>query len=441
MSTQKSPAMDNGKEIDSDPFSKERKLLLYFASTAHAYTHIVILAVVPLLPLIKSAEGGFDLTWRDSFIFAALPIFFFGLGAIPMGYIADRIGPLKVIFAGLIFILISITMVILAPNVLLFTASLSMLGLGSSFYHPAGLSLVSQIYTSARGMPMGIHGFLGNLGELSTPVISGIIGAIFGWRWAYILWFMVGLVILFFNIILLIRGTQDNFISNSGFVKEKTSTGRVFRSAFTFIIILAIIYALLFELAYRGTIQLIPFAAKSFQGLSAAEAAGVGGIIVTLLMLVGAAAQLAGGRMADRYGTKTPLFFLAFTAIIALLVMKSQAFSFELTVSGKIFRIDSLLIGAGLFGFGLFGTQPILNVIFAEATPVQIRGLFYGLMFFTKVGLASMALIGLAFIAEDTVIQGFYLLIVFVLGAAVIVLAMKESSFEHYKRNKQMERT
>ena len=90
------------KEKRDEPLDFERKLLLYFSSAAHAYTHIVILAIIPLLPLIQSADSGFDLSWRVSFLFAALALFFFGLGAVPMGYLSDRIGPLKVISAGLI---------------------------------------------------------------------------------------------------------------------------------------------------------------------------------------------------------------------------------------------------------------------------------------------------------------------------------------------------
>ncbi|UCH89071.1 MAG: MFS transporter [Thermoplasmata archaeon] len=409
-----------------DPLKSERKLLLYFTSSAHAYTHIVILAIVPLLPLIQSADGGFNLSWRDTFLFAAVTLFFFGLGAVPMGYVSDRVGPLKVICAGLIVIITSIIVLITAPNIIMFSAGLVLLGLGSSFYHPAGLSLVSQIYTKNRGLPMGIHGSLGNIGELCTPILSGIIGAMFGWRSAYLLWLMVGLVILVINLVLINKGIQDKFISITRTTKNSSDMKTQFIRSFTRIIILALLFALLFELAYRGTNQLIPFTAKAFQGLSAAEAAGIGGIIVTLLMLGGAFAQLIGGRLSDRYGTKLPLFGFTSISIIALILMKSQVFDIPVSVNGTPFAIDSLLVGAVMFGFGLFGTQPIINTILAETTPSEIRGLFYGLTFFIKVGLASIALFALAFISEATINSGFYLMITFALGALIVVMFMDD---------------
>lgn len=410
-----------------DAKDPKRRTLLYFSSIAHAYTHIVILAIVPLLPLIQSAEGGFDLSWRDSFLFASISVFFFGFGAIPTGFFADRIGPLKVISIGLFVVITSIVLIIIAPNIIIFGLALVMLGFGSSFYHPAGLSLVSQVFKNNRGLPLGIHGALGNIGELSTPILSGIIGALYGWRSAYLLWFGIGIVILIWNMILIIGGVEGAFIK--GYREKLTlrSTGKKVLKAISIAVVLVMLYALLFELAYRGTIQFIPFAARSFHGLDPEGAATIGGILVTVLIGVGTLSQIAGGLAADRYGNRLPLLMLSTLAIIALLIMMSQAFSVDVTMFGRTFPMGTMLVGAALFGFALFGTQPIINKLYAEITPADIRGFFYGLMFFTKVGLASLALVALAFIPEDNIRLGFYLLIGFASGAVIIVLFMRDA--------------
>jgi MFS family permease len=420
-SKSRQPKLPNDSELKG-----EQKKLLYFSSAAHAYTHIVILAIVPLLPMIQDAGSGFDLAWRDSFLLAAFTLFLFGLGAVPMGYVSDRVGPLKVILAGLIVIIISITIIVTAENVYVFSIALLLLGFGSSFYHPAGLSLVSQVYTEQRGLPMGIHGFLGNLGELSTPLLSGLIGAQFGWRWAYSMWLIVGIVILIVNLVLVSRGIQDRFIDNNKAADNRKKTFLLFRKSIGRVIVLALLFALLFELAYRGTIQFIPFAAQSFHGLTAAEATRIGGIIVTILMLGGAAAQLLGGKLFDRYGSRLPLMVFTTCSIIAILLMNSRLFEITITFNGSDIIFDTLLLGAILFGFGLFGTQPIINTIFAESTPTKIRGLFYGITFFVKVGLASMALIALAFIAEDSTATGFLLLLAFAVAAFIVLLFLKD---------------
>ena len=413
-----------------DPLLKKRRELLYFSSVAHAYTHIVILAIIPLLDAIQGSADGFDLSFRQTFLFASAPIFFFGLGAIPTGYLSDKFGPLKVIFAGLCVVIISILMIITAHNVVIFALALILLGLGSSFYHPAGLSLVSQVFTKKRGLPMGIHGFLGNVGALSTPVVSGIVGAIYGWRAAYLLWLIVGLIILIWSLILLSKGAQSTFIKFDRRNNLRTSAKDVFMKAMSLTIILVILYALLFELAYRGTAQFIPFAARDFHNLSGDEFKIVGGIIVSILIAVGSVSQIIGGKMADRYGNRNPLLAFSLLAVFALLIMRSDLFEIELTINNTKFFFDTLLIGAALFGFGIFGTQPIINKFYAEVTPVKIRGLFYGLMFFLKVGLASFALVALAFIPENNIAIGFYILLVFAIGAVIIVLFVKDSNSE-----------
>jgi len=315
---------------------------------------------------------------------------------------------------------------VFAQNVFIFSISLILLGFGSSFYHPAGLSLISQVITEKRGLPMGIHGFLGNLGELSTPIISGVMGFMFGWRSAYLLWLVLGFIILAVNLILLLRGTQDSFINDNLKIKSANSKNKSFFQSISPIIMLIIIYALFFELAYRGTIQFIPFAEMRLHELEVGEASIVGGIIVTVLMCTGAVSQLISGKMADRFGNRMPLLGLSVLGVISLLIMNSRAFSFDIAIGDNSFIIDSVLLGAAIFGFGLFGTQPIINKLFAEVTPVDKRGIFYGLNFFTKVGLASMALIALGLLGGESVSSGFYLLLTFTIIATIIALFIRD---------------
>lgn len=59
------------------------------------------------------------------------------------------------------------------------------------------------------------------------------------------------------------------------------------------------------------------------------------------------------------------------------------------------------LIGVVLFGFAFFGAQPAVNSIIAEYTPERIRGAFYGITFFTRFGLSSLAMIMVGFTAEN----------------------------------------
>lgn len=142
-------------------------------SAAHLVSHIYILAIPVLLPLFKTALG-------VGFLELGLAITIFNvvsaLTQAPMGFAVDRIGPRRVLMAGMClggaaFVLLALGLSY--PVLILFAV---LLGLANCVYHPADYAILSQSMAEARiGRAFSIHTFAGFLGSaLAPPVLLGI---------------------------------------------------------------------------------------------------------------------------------------------------------------------------------------------------------------------------------------------------------------------------
>ena len=81
----------------------------------------------------------------------------FGLGALPAGYIADRMGPKKIVMTYLIGAASASIFISTTTSVFAFSLGLVVLGAFISLYHPAGTTLVTmQIRQVGKGL--GYHG-------------------------------------------------------------------------------------------------------------------------------------------------------------------------------------------------------------------------------------------------------------------------------------------
>lgn len=401
-----------------------RRTILIFCSSVHGYTHAVILALVPLLLLIRDAETGFDLSWRDSFLFAATSIFIYGFGGIPSGYLSDRFGSLKIILAGLIISLVSLIGIYLCTTSIQFLILISALGFGSSFYHPSGLSLISKVYTEQKGKAMGTHGFIGIFGQIAGPAASGVIGAFWGWRNAYLIWAVVGGAIILINLSLILAKIESKYYNTSSQRSAEVHKTLNLKFFLQTTILLILILTILRGWLYRGTVQVLPFYIEHIFSLDAETAAIRSGIYVTLMYIAGSIGQLIGGGLTDKYGFKKPMLLFGILAFVGLLFMVENWFTVDIGGAGSAISFNSILLGILIFGFAFFAGQPIVNALIAEITPERIRGSFYGFTFFTRFGLSAVALAFIGVFAAQQILIAFYLVMIFTFVSIFVILAI-----------------
>ncbi len=120
----------------------------------------------------------------------------YGLGAPIAGMVVDRIRRKTAILGGLHVwsgICVATAFSRTFRHLLFFRASE---GLGETFYYPASVSMVSDYHgPRTRSRALGIHQTSVYVGTIAGGFFAGLIGEHFGWRWSFILFGELGILL------------------------------------------------------------------------------------------------------------------------------------------------------------------------------------------------------------------------------------------------------
>jgi MFS family permease len=122
----------------------------------------------------------------------------YGLSAPLAGMIVDRVKRVKAILGGLHAWSIICMATALSRNFghLLFFRAAE--GLGETFYYPASMSLVSDYHgKESRSRAMGVHQTSVYVGTIAGGFFAGWIGQVYGWRWSFIVFGGLGVLLGF----------------------------------------------------------------------------------------------------------------------------------------------------------------------------------------------------------------------------------------------------
>jgi MFS family permease len=374
----------------------ERNVLLV-TGVAHAATHFAELTY-PTLAVVLAHETGTPLPQVLSWSFAGYLLF--GVGALPAGLLADHFGARRMLLGSLAGMSVGLVLAGLAAPGLPLAASLAVMGLAASAYHPAGMGLISRAIR-ARGRALAINGIYGNVGIALTPVVTAALAERLGWRGAL----LVSGTVLAALTLVCARLPLAEPAAAGPVAPSVRSAGR---RALPLIVLC--VAAMLGGISYRGNTLVQPsyFAAEvSFMDFGAAT---------SLVYLVGILGQYAGGVAADRWNLSWA--YLAF-----------QAASLPALLLIGVMNELPLLGVASVFVFFSLGMQPIENSLFAQLTPDRWRSTGYGLKFVLTFGVGSLA-VWLVRWAEVTyglagvfpVLAGVVALMVTTIGVLVFVM-------------------
>src|SRR5688572_11750652 len=122
----------------------------------------------------------------------------YGLGAPFAGMIVDRVKRRTAILGGLQAWSIICVATVLSTNFrhLLFWRAAE--GLGETFYYPASMSLISDYHgRGTRSRAMGMHQTSVYMGTIGGGFFAGLIGQYYGWRWSFIVFGGLGVLLGF----------------------------------------------------------------------------------------------------------------------------------------------------------------------------------------------------------------------------------------------------
>ena len=216
------------------------------------------------------------------------------LATLPVGVLADRVNRVRLLRIVVVLWTVGMVWVGLSSTFAMMLMARAMLGAVAAAAGPIAASLVGDVVApDERGHVFGRLLLAQLAGTTVGVTVSGEIGGLIGWRWAY--WWLaaVGLVI----VALLGKATEPRRRSSSDDSSARLplwrAAGRVLRIKTNLVLIVASAFGYYF------------FAGVATFGLSYLRTAfGIGQVaapaILVVLGLAGAAGVLVGGRVADR---------------------------------------------------------------------------------------------------------------------------------------------
>ncbi len=381
-----------GKTVRSVFGKNERYVVLSYLSVNHALTHAALIAISPLIPFIL--ESGIGLTIDRALTFAGISLLSYGLGSIPAGYLSDRAGNFKVMLAGVTLTAFSSIGLYFTRNQEEMIAFLVLLGFAAALYHPPGLSLISQSFKKGRGTAMGIHGAIGNVGQIATPVVAVVVAQAYSWQAFYILLAVFAAILMVVTVVFIVSGTEKRVeiteYSEASMKLDALGYHSELRSIFTITLANIMILLAFTSIYYQGTVYILPTYIVNVL-LTSKETSGY---LTSVMLTSGAVGALVGGRLEDRLGIRKPL--------IALTALSAASFVPILFASS----VEMLALGLVALGFGFFSAQPLTNSLIAEVSAKHVRGFYYGITFLTRDGMGIIPLAIMGYIAMEYSIGG-----------------------------------
>lgn len=370
---------------------REEKLLVGYAAVAHGLIHVLELTYAAILPflLLEFGEGLFVMGVVATFFSLA-----FGLGALPAGVLADRIGSKRLLEICLLGGAVASVGVALSPSIYLLAVFLSLLGLVLGLYHPAGLSLISRgVRQRAVGRGLALHGIGGSLGTAAAPLLAAGVAALYGWRVAY-------LVPAFLSLAAAIAILRASVLTPSTDKAPETAQAAAANPGHTMLLPLLVVFAIftINGFIYRGMITFLPLHLKEnvHFAIGGIDAVLIAGGFTTFVLLAGILGQWLGGSLGDRIHREKVMLAQAVAVAAFLLLM------------GVVSGLPLVAVGVGM-GVAYFMAQPLTTGLIADYAPRRLQGRMYGIAFFLAFGLGAFAAAFAGWVAERSGISTVFL--------------------------------
>jgi len=331
---------------------------------AHLGHHVITALVVPLLPFIRN-DFGLDYT-QAGFVISAFSLSY-GIAQLPAGWLADRLGPHKLITLSISGVAFAGLMVGLSHVYIMMIASLILMGLVGGGYHPSAPPLISaSVKPENRGFALGCHVIGGSTSYFLSPLIGAYLATQLGWRGAFIS--LAIPVIAFGAIFHVILGRRVDMPAASGSSggKRRDRSDSIFhhRTIVVFIFLSAFTSAMM-----ASTISFIPlYMVDQFHVQEKTAAA-----FIAIIYSTGLWAAPLGGYLSDRMGRIPVILAICFLTGPAVFLLNFVPF-------GIGFGLLLLVIGAILMI-----RMPVSEAFIVGEVPDHLRSTILGVYFFCAI--------------------------------------------------------
>ena len=349
------------------------RLAIIFSCVGHAFMHILVSL---FLTIVLALEREWDLSYDALIEIWTLGAFLIGAGAPLAGWLSDRYGEVWLMVAFFVGAGMATVFAGLADGSMELLIALSALGLCAAIYHPVGLAWVVK-NAVGRGKVLGIVGISGSIGLAFASLLAGSLTDLSGWRSAFV---APGVAAIAVGGVLAWLAITGRVVDRKTDLAPAADEAKIDLIRAFGILLLTMVLGSLYYTAFATVLpKWISVAISPGETLDTATV----GMLVTIIYLVGATGQIAGGWLADRYALKW-VYALTFAIKIPMTLL-------AIGIGGW-----SLFLVAIVIGFTLDLSGPVENILLARYSPQRRRGLIYGLKYVA--GFAAAPL-GIAFVA------------------------------------------
>ena len=325
---------------------RPRTILVTFIG-AHMVNDFYSTVLPAFLPALAEE---FDLDYAELGILSFAFVLLTGVLQPVLGNVADRSGRRRwILVSGFTLGAVGFLAMAAAPT-FWFIVSVSLLvGLGGATYHPQATAYIVSAYSDRRGRMLGIHGWGGSAGHFLAPAMVVLSVSAFNWRLA-----MASIAVPMLIAAVALRVKLDETPA----APSATLRGALSRQ----LIVVAVTFGIVFMVGR----SFLTFFVKMLvdEGWEETNA----GVLLTVLLLVGAIAQPLGGWAFDRLGGRRVFTIAAgaTTVLVALFAGTSGALSLV------------AVTGIAFFQFALF---PVALAQASQFVPATQTGAATGLVF------------------------------------------------------------
>jgi MFS family permease len=293
----------------------------------------------------------------------------YGIGQLPAGWFADRIGPRLLITIGICGVAVTGLLVGLSQTFIMMLVFLALMGIAGGGYHPSAAPLISaSVEPQKRGRVLGVHLVGGSASFFLAPLVAAAIAAAWGWRGAFI-----GLALptaIFGVIFYVLLGRWRTKSRTESITAELPEEMSVAPSRLRHLVVF---------MGLTIFIQAVAFSVMSFITLFMVDHFGVGeetaAVFLSVIYSAGLWASPLGGYLSDRWG-RVPV------TIASCFITAPLIYLLNVVPFGPY----GLAIGALLLTYGvtMYIRMPVAEAYVFGHTPERHRSTVFGIYYFVS---------------------------------------------------------
>ncbi len=379
-----------------------------FLNLAHGITHFVLL-IYPTV--VISLQVVYHRSYSELIALSTTAFVAFGVFSLPAGWLADRWSRRNMMTLFYFGCGLSLVGAAFAPNMEALAVALFALGMFAAIYHPVGMALLIEA-SQARGRTLAFNGVCGNLGVSLAAGVSALLVTWLGWRSAFLVPAMLSIAA---GIVYVWLTPDDgHHAKHRKSVPAVPLTPRLAMMLFGMFIVIALSSGTTFNLLTIALPKIVD------ERLAAHVPLLLAGSVATLVLICGALAQLAVGRLVERF---TPHGMFAVITGLGFL--------------GNLWAANAdgipLMVALAIAIAAIYGQVTVNDMVLARYTADAWRGRVYAVRYFLLFVSAAAAIGMISYFHATggfTLVLAANALIAFVMFVSTAALALLVSNLE-----------